>query len=375
MQWNKRLASLALMAVVAGSVWAAKVNYVVAGYGLKAYNGLMFKIRPMAMEEVPNLDSARVVNGRLTLRGTVDGPTLCTIYCADPKLNLRANIVLGDDSRTVVSASKGSLLVRGGSRQALFATYEQELAASGVPSREALNKKYAEYSDEKTTATRREALEKEIESDQQKQLSFDKNFVLAHCDNVVGAYYFARNYIYFSKEELQKLRSRMTDEFAMSPLAARPLESLKAAERREPGQKFTDFEMPDTTGTVRRLSDYVGQGKYTLVDFWGSWCGPCRAEMPNVRALYEKYHAMGFNVVGVSLDNRRESWLKAIHDMQLPWPQLSDLKAWNCAAANLYGISGIPCTLLIGPDGIIIAQNLRGEDLAARLSALFDKAE
>ncbi|MBM6993817.1 MAG: redoxin domain-containing protein [Prevotella sp.] len=372
---RKRISIFCLLMGVTVLAMAAPVKYIVNGFGLKAYNGQMFKVRPLAMGEGHDIDSAVVRNGRLIMTGSLPAPRLCAIYAANQQLNLRANIVLGDDGRTTVTTLKGNLIVKGGHRQDLFTTYRRQLALSGIPSRNLLNKKYAEYQDDKTSDKRRAELKKDIETAQERQQSFDKNFILEHCDNVVGAYYFAQNYSYFTKDEMEQLYKRMTDEFRNDPLAARSLETLKAAERRNPGQKYTDFELADSTGTLHRLSDFVGEGHYVLLDFWASWCGPCRAEMPNVKALYEKYHDRGFEVVGVSLDSKRESWLKAIAGMGLRWHQLSDLRGWDCAASNLYGVESIPCTLLIGPDGMIIAQNLRGEELGKQLSDLLDGAK
>ena len=137
------------------------------------------------------------------------------------------------------------------------------------------------------------------------------------------------------------------------------------------GKQFTDLEEADTDGNMHKLSEYVGKGKWVLVDFWASWCGPCMQEMPNVVAAYEKYHAKGFDVVGLSFDNKKEPWLRAIADKNLSWIHLSDLKGWKTVASEVYGVNSIPDNLLVDPQGKIVARGLRAQGLQNKLKEIF----
>ena len=152
---------------------------------------------------------------------------------------------------------------------------------------------------------------------------------------------------------------------------ARVSETKQPAETARPGigSMAPDFTMNDPQGKPFSLKDL--RGKYVLVDFWASWCGPCRRENPNIVKAYKKYSKENFTILGVSLDEDREKWLEAIAADGLEWKQISDLQQWNSAAVPLYGFEGIPYNVLVDPEGKIIAKELRGEALDQKLDELF----
>ena len=134
------------------------------------------------------------------------------------------------------------------------------------------------------------------------------------------------------------------------------------------GSPAIEFVQADTSGNPVALSSF--KGKYVLVDFWASWCGPCRKENPNLVAAFNRFRDKNFTVLGVSLDNNRDRWLKAIVDDQLHWTQVSDLQYWQNEVAVKYKIQTIPQNLLIDPNGMIVGKNLRGQDLELKLCEL-----
>jgi len=139
-----------------------------------------------------------------------------------------------------------------------------------------------------------------------------------------------------------------------------------------PGMEAPDIVMNDPNGKERKLSDL--RGKVVLIDFWASWCRPCRMENPNVVRLYGKYHDKGFEIFSVSLDKDYNSWVKAIETDNLSWPNhVSDLKYWSSAAGRLYGISSIPSTVLVDREGKVVARNLRGRELENKLEEIFNQ--
>jgi peroxiredoxin len=152
---------------------------------------------------------------------------------------------------------------------------------------------------------------------------------------------------------------------------AQEKESQKVRAALQPGAIFPDFQEKDLAGAPLSLANY--KGKVVLVDFWATWCGPCVAELPNVRAAYQKYHAKGFEIVGISLDRSEAALRKFLKEKDIPWAQYFDGKGWDSKLGKRYGVASIPATYLLDREGRILDRDLRGEALDAKLAEVLGK--
>lgn len=197
-----------------------------------------------------------------------------------------------------------------------------------------------------------------------------RRFVETHLNSFMGLYHF-HHFILDSKfkpDNEEPLYLRFSPELKASEMGQQAKEKIEIARRRQSGAKATDFTQNDLNDQPFTLSSL--RGKYVLLDFWASWCAPCRAENPNLIRAYQQLKDKNFEVVGVSLDQSKEGWAAAVKKDGLPWIHVCDMNGWKNAVAVMYGINSVPQNMLIDPKGMIIATNLRGEDLTEKLSAL-----
>ena len=215
--------------------------------------------------------------------------------------------------------------------------------------------------EERTLALKKtDQLKKELNKEQQR-------WILENIDNTFGIGELVLFYSLFDKDVIDQVITAIPDRFKGNPTVIMMKDALASINRFAVGKPFTDFTMTNSKGKEVSLSQYVKKNKVTIVDFWASWCAPCRRAIPSLKHLYDTYKNKGLGVVGVSLDSKKESWLKAIKDLNLDYPQMSDLKGWNSIGASIYNITAIPFVLIIRDDGTIIGREIQSEIEMERL--------
>ncbi|QKJ33200.1 TlpA family protein disulfide reductase [Mucilaginibacter mali] len=202
----------------------------------------------------------------------------------------------------------------------------------------------------------------EVENDVARQ------FVKENTNNILGAFVCSSSLRSLPVDELEAIYNRFDPLMKNTRFLKAVADKIKGTRAAVTGNQAPLFTQNGVDGKPLSLANY--KGKYVLVDFWASWCGPCRAENPNLVAAYAQYKNKNFSILGVSLDEDKKAWMKAIKDDKLTWDHVSDLKGWQNEAVKMYAVGAVPQNFLIDPQGKIIAQNLRGEELKATLEKL-----
>lgn len=362
---KKSLILAALVALMA--VPAAAQHYDIEG---TAPAGIT-KVYLRYVGEREKADSAEVKEGRFRLAGDAQGHDFAFVTTPDGEgvalvLDGKAQVTLRED---MMSGQPGTV---GGSAEndSLNAYTERMIACYRTMN--ALREEYnALRAKGEVPEADEQRMDREYEAAEKALAALTRQACTEHRDMKFPAFLLSSNYSVMEREEVIALAEEGNPRFMQTSIMKHLAAAIEGWKRQAVGRMFTDLTLDDPDGKPHALSEYLGKGNYVLIDFWASWCGPCRREMPTVKAAYEKYHAKGFDVVGLSFDQDKAAWTNCIKSMELPWHHLSDLKGWQSAAGSTYGINSIPATLLIGPDGKIVASGLRGEELEKKLAEIY----
>ncbi len=307
------------------------------------------------------IDTADVVDGKAVLEGTVEMPG--AYYLS----------VLGQRSKAIVFVENNKMTFSGKADSISFATVSgsathDEYATLDEQLRKISDEYMAIYQDARAASAagdmeKADELMAKVDELYNSTETMQADFVKNNPASYATPYILAG--IQYGKEadELEVLVNALDPNVQLSPLVVEMKDKIEKLKKVAVSQVAPDFTQNDADGNPVQFSDVYSQNKVTLLDFWASWCGPCRQENPNVVAVFNDFNTTGFTVFGVSLDRDREGWLKAIEDDGLHWTQVSDLAYWSNEVAQTYAINSIPSSILVGQDGTILAKNKRGDEL------------
>lgn len=371
---KKIITTIALTAMLVSCNKETKNGYQITGTANGMENGKKVFIQTMDEKNSPtSIDTAVVTNGKFEFKGELEDVDLAFIkFDMDRSLpffleNGKINVVYDKDS---VFKSN----VTGTHNNDLLTEYNRKSNEIGKKlaqfQKENLNKmREAKKANDTVTVNK---IMKQHDSFQNKLNVFSESFISNHKDAMLSAL-LIENFIkqnFLETTKIKEYYSSLTDEVKNSKSGLRVKKLLDAVTSVEIGKKAPDFSAPSPDGKTISLKESLG--KVTIIDFWASWCGPCRMENPNVVALYNELHEKGLNIIGVSLDREGTKWKEAIEKDGLVWNHVSNLKFWQDPIAEMYNVKAIPATFILDENGVIIAKDLRGAELKAKVEELLN---
>jgi peroxiredoxin len=312
------------------------------------------------------VDSTVLDHGYFKFSGKADTAELCRI-----SLNDHAKSFFLENGKISMLIKKDSLkyaLISGTRLQDEFNYFQNESSRDVTVGMDAVDKAYDSASVKKNRHAM-DSLDKVFMALdlEQKQLVMD--YAKSHPASILSAFLIFDHFSYNARlGQLDSLYSGLDTGVRSSYFGKQLQNIIDKMKLTAIGNRAPEFSNPDASGKPISLSSF--RGKYVLLDFWASWCGPCRLENPNIVKAYQQFHHKGFEIFGVSLDDTKSDWLQAIRKDGLDWTQVSDLKGWQAEAADLYGVKAIPMNFLLDKNGVIVAKGLRGDELEGRLSEL-----
>ncbi len=354
----KKLAYLFAAATICAACSEKKAGYTITGNVDQELNGDTVFLVQKSGNEKAYLDTAIIANGMFTFEGVQDSCDLRYISLPEKEKKHTDIAFFLENGNISVEANNGSWTVTGTPCNDAYREYKAGIANL----RTEQSALYKAIQDTTLTEEQHIAKKKELNAYGDKYVAYVCEQADKNINNIVG-YTIIRDsqldLLYGATEKLDTLLQKMPEQFSNTPLAGYLRGEVEGRLKTAVGQKYTDIALKSPEGTDMKLSDYVGKNKVVLIDFWASWCGPCRARLPELKKIYEEYHDKGFEVVAVSLDSKLDAWKKAIKEEELTWPQMSDLKGWDCAGSRAYKVNMIPALVVIDEEGTIVGRDLQ----------------
>jgi peroxiredoxin len=330
--------------------------------------GKLLELQKRVGGEWVTIDSMVMLEGEASFTGTIQSPNMYYLSLQDSRGSFGFFVEASDINIQLDPQNMRSSEIVGSATHDRYAAFMMDYDAFN----DRLRSIYQEYNAANAAGNKdaMEATETAYNDTQRDQSQFLVDYVNNNGGDIVAHFVLFRNSYMFDLEELEGMVVNF-DPGMNSVFADELHEKIIILKRVDVGQPYVDFTQESPDGQMIALSDAVGS-KLLLVDFWASWCGPCRVENPNIVAVYQDYKDKGFDVFGVSLDTDKDKWIEAIAADELTWHHVSDLAGWGNQAGKLYGVQSIPHSVLLDENGIIIAKNLRAEGLREAVAEVLD---
>ena len=365
----KKYLFILLVGAILASCTGNKDQFTIKGKVNGVDTGMIY-LQKFDVDQWVKVDSSKLEKGAFSFKGSAALPEMWHIVMDEKQIILPVFVENAGIKVEIYVDSLDKSLITGSPSHDIYQKYlTMNESVYKKMDENTMEWKKARDANDSATMKRTDSISNELDKEMKKQL---QDFARANNKTVVSPYLVIRNSWQFELPDLEELFAAMDTSLNGSQYVLALKKRIEILKRVEIGQMAPDFTLNDTTGAPVALSSL--KGKVLLVDFWASWCSPCRAENPNVVKAYQAYHKKGFDVLGCSFDQNREKWLKAIMNDKLTWTNVSDLKGWGNAAGKLYGINSIPANVLLDKDQKIIGRNLRGADLMKKLEEIFGPA-